>query len=146
MSRLVFYQPASTSSSSKTEAERRTGRVIHSSAGNGVEGMETGTKSFIPAGWGWWSGRRAAAARCQPAGISPLTGSRQWPLVLQQTAMATGITVTSHPDPAQLESLGVTSWPTWGCRVSTFPWTKDAQESCLLLEREPHQPAVYPCG
>jgi hypothetical protein len=32
--------------------------------------------------------------------------------------MATGITVTSNPDPAQLENLGVTSWPTWGCGVS----------------------------
>jgi len=28
--------------------------------------------------------------------------------------MANGITVKSNPDPAQLQSLGVTSWPTWG--------------------------------
>jgi hypothetical protein len=28
----------------------------------------------------------------------------------------------------------VTSWPTWGCGVSTFPWTYDEQETCLLLE------------
>jgi hypothetical protein len=48
--------------------------------------------------------------------------------------MATGITVTSNPDPEQLESLGVTSWPTWGCGVSTFPWSYDEQETCLLLE------------
>jgi len=48
--------------------------------------------------------------------------------------MASGITVTSSPDPAQLESLGVTNWPTWGCEVSTFPWTYDEQETCLLLE------------
>jgi hypothetical protein len=48
--------------------------------------------------------------------------------------MANGITVTSNPDPAQLQSLGVTSWPTWGCGVSTFPWTYDEQETCLLLE------------
>ena len=48
--------------------------------------------------------------------------------------MASAITVTSNPDPAQLQSLGVTSWPTWGCGVSTFPWTYDEQETCLLLE------------
>ena len=47
--------------------------------------------------------------------------------------MASGITVTSSPDPAQLESLGVTNWPTWGCEVSTFPLTTDEQETCLLL-------------
>ncbi len=48
--------------------------------------------------------------------------------------MASGITVTSNPDPAQLQNLGVTSWPTWGCGVSTFPWTYHEQETCLLLE------------
>ena len=55
-------------------------------------------------------------------------------LVFTQTAMASGITVTSNPDPAQLHSLGVSSWPTWGCEVSTFPWTYGEQETCLLLE------------
>jgi len=54
--------------------------------------------------------------------------------VSQHTAMASGITVTPNPDPAQLQSLGVTSWPTWGCGVSTFPWSYDEQETCLLLE------------
>ena len=42
--------------------------------------------------------------------------------------------VGGHPDPAELQSLGVTSWPTWGCAVSTFPWTYDEHETCLLLE------------
>jgi hypothetical protein len=28
----------------------------------------------------------------------------------------------------------VTSWPPWGCEVSTLPWTTDEQETCLLLE------------
>ena len=41
-----------------------------------------------------------------------------WPLVLIQAAMASGITVTSNPDPAQLQSLGVTGCPIWGCEVS----------------------------
>ena len=55
-------------------------------------------------------------------------------MVLIKAAMASGITVTSNPDPAQLQSLGVTGWPIWGCEVSTFPWTYDEQETCLLLE------------
>lgn len=48
--------------------------------------------------------------------------------------MAAGITVTSNPDPAQLQSLGVSNWPTWCCGVSTFPWFYDEQETCLLLK------------
>ncbi len=48
--------------------------------------------------------------------------------------MTSGITVTSNPDPDQLESLGVMHWPTWGCEVSTFPWTDDERETCLLLQ------------
>jgi uncharacterized protein len=48
--------------------------------------------------------------------------------------MASGITVTSNPDPAQPQSLGVLSWPTRGCEVSAFPWTHDEQKTCLLLE------------
>jgi hypothetical protein len=31
-------------------------------------------------------------------------------------------------------SLGLTSWPIWGCEISSFPWTYDEQETCLLLE------------
>ena len=31
-------------------------------------------------------------------------------------------------------SLGLTSWPIWGCEISSFPRTYDEQETCLLLE------------
>jgi len=48
--------------------------------------------------------------------------------------MASGITVTTNPDLALLQSLGVSSWPTWGCEISTFPWTYEQQETCLLLQ------------
>ncbi len=48
--------------------------------------------------------------------------------------MASTVMVTSNPDPARLESLDVSSWPTWGCGVSTFPWSYDEQETCLLLD------------
>ena len=71
------------------------------------------------------------------------------PPVRMQAAMASGITVTSNPDPAELENLGVMRWPTWGCEVSTFPWSYDEQETCLLLEAEPPwlpAPLVSPMG
>ena len=48
--------------------------------------------------------------------------------------MAAAITVVSHPDQAQLDALGVSSWPIWSCEASTFPWTYDERETCLLLE------------
>jgi uncharacterized cupin superfamily protein len=52
---------------------------------------------------------------------------------MREPTMAPGITVTSDPDPAQLEDLGVSSWPIWSCEISSFPWTYDEQETCLLL-------------
>ena len=48
--------------------------------------------------------------------------------------MASSIQVTPNPDPALLEQLGVAGWPIWTCGVSTFPWTYDEPETCLLLE------------
>ena len=50
--------------------------------------------------------------------------------------MADLIRVTSNPTPQQLEPLGVSAWPIWSCGVSTFPWTYDERETCLLLEGE----------
>lgn len=48
--------------------------------------------------------------------------------------MATPISVVHNPSADQLRQLGVADWPIWSCGVSTFPWTYDAQETCLLLE------------
>ena len=48
--------------------------------------------------------------------------------------MATPINVVHGPEPAQLEQLGVAQWPTWSCEISSFSWTYDEQETCLLLE------------
>ena len=48
--------------------------------------------------------------------------------------MATPINVVHGPEPAQLEQLGVVQWPIWSCEISSFPWTYDEQETCLLLE------------
>lgn len=44
------------------------------------------------------------------------------------------IQVTHQPGAEQLQALGVTAWPIWSCGVSTFPWTYDEAETCLLLE------------
>jgi uncharacterized protein len=44
------------------------------------------------------------------------------------------IKVISQPDDKFLEQKGVYSWDTWGCGVSTFPWTYDSAESCYVLK------------
>jgi len=50
--------------------------------------------------------------------------------------MAASIRVTPHPSAEQLAQLGVNAWPIWSCGVSSFPWTYDEPETCLLLEGE----------
>ncbi len=44
------------------------------------------------------------------------------------------ITVESNPSAERLEELGVPSWPIWTCEASSFPWTYDSSETCLILE------------
>ncbi|NES25875.1 MAG: cupin domain-containing protein [Symploca sp. SIO3E6] len=44
------------------------------------------------------------------------------------------IQVNHQPTQAQLNHLGVFSWPTWSKEVSKFPWTYDEQETCYFLE------------
>jgi uncharacterized cupin superfamily protein len=48
--------------------------------------------------------------------------------------MADPIRVTPNPSAEQLAQLGVREWPIWSCGVSSFPWTYDERETCLLLE------------
>jgi len=48
--------------------------------------------------------------------------------------MSSSISVVHNPSADQLQQLGVADWPIWSCGVSTFPWTYDEQETCLLLE------------
>jgi uncharacterized protein len=71
------------------------------------------------------SGRRRAPATHVPAtvrsGISPaLFAVKEIEVVVQ-------------PPPDFLEKKGVFDWGTWGCGVSTFPWTYGESESCYLL-------------
>ena len=44
------------------------------------------------------------------------------------------IKVERKPEQAQLDSLGVSSWPIWTKEVSTFPWSYDSSETCYFLE------------
>lgn len=46
------------------------------------------------------------------------------------------IKLTRHPDPAVLQSLGVSAWPIWTKEVSKFPWTYEDAETCYFLEGE----------
>ena len=48
--------------------------------------------------------------------------------------MSSPISVVHKPLADQLQQLGVADWPIWSCGVSTFPWTYDEPETCLLLE------------
>ncbi len=49
------------------------------------------------------------------------------------TGIGPEIEVVSQPDSSFLDRNGVFDWGTWGCGVSTFPWTYDSSESCYLL-------------
>lgn len=40
----------------------------------------------------------------------------------------------SKPSQAELEALGVRSWPIWTKEASSFPWVYDMSETCYLLE------------
>ena len=33
-----------------------------------------------------------------------------------------------------IEELGIQQWPIWSCEESTFPWTYEDKETCLILE------------
>ena len=48
--------------------------------------------------------------------------------------MQSPIAVTHNPSADELQQLGVAAWPICTCGVSSFPWTYDEQETCLLLE------------
>jgi uncharacterized cupin superfamily protein len=44
------------------------------------------------------------------------------------------IRITSPCQEETIQALGIRSWPIWSCEVSSFPWTYDERETCLLLE------------
>lgn len=46
----------------------------------------------------------------------------------------TGIRIVQSAPKADLDSLGVLTWPIWEKEVSEFPWHYDEAETCYLLE------------
>lgn len=44
------------------------------------------------------------------------------------------ITVEKNPAQSQLDTLGVSKWPTWQKEVSTFDWTFHEQEIAYIVE------------
>ena len=46
------------------------------------------------------------------------------------------ILVTSPCTETTIQELGIKNWPIWTCDVSSFDWTYEDQETCLLLEGE----------
>ena len=46
------------------------------------------------------------------------------------------ISVTSPCPESTVDELGIKNWPIWTCDESSFDWTYDDKETCLLLEGE----------
>ena len=46
------------------------------------------------------------------------------------------ISVTSPCPESTVNELGITNWPIWTCEESSFDWTYNDKEPCLLLEGE----------
>ncbi|EKV02335.1 putative enzyme of the cupin superfamily [Leptolyngbya sp. PCC 7375] len=44
------------------------------------------------------------------------------------------IQVNHQPDRAELDTMGVFSWPVWQKEASEFPWHYDETETCYFLE------------
>tara|TARA_B100000700_G_scaffold326056_1_gene436528 strand:+ start:6530 stop:6805 length:276 start_codon:yes stop_codon:yes gene_type:complete len=44
------------------------------------------------------------------------------------------ILVTSPCPESLIKELEIKNWPIWTCESSSFDWTYDDQETCLLLE------------
>ena len=46
------------------------------------------------------------------------------------------ISITSPYSESTIKELGIKNWPIWTCDISSFDWTYDDKETCLLLEGE----------
>mgnify|MGYP001174878436 FL=1 len=44
------------------------------------------------------------------------------------------IVVTSPCPEITVKELGINNWPIWTCEVSSFEWTYEDKETCLLIE------------
>ena len=46
------------------------------------------------------------------------------------------IEVLSPCPESRIAAEGMRDWPVWSCEISSFPWTYDERETCLVLECE----------
>ena len=46
------------------------------------------------------------------------------------------ISFTSPCPESTVEELGIKNWTIWTCEVSSFDWTYEEKETCLLLDGE----------
>ena len=46
------------------------------------------------------------------------------------------ILVISHCPESTVEELGIKNWTIWTCEASSFDWTYEEKEICLLLDGE----------
>ena len=44
------------------------------------------------------------------------------------------IQITRKYPASLIAELGIKQWPIWSCEASTFSWTYDDKETCLILE------------
>ena len=42
--------------------------------------------------------------------------------------------IVSTPSAVEVSKMDFSSWGTWECGVSIFPWSYDAKETCYILE------------
>ena len=62
------------------------------------------------------------------------------------------ILVISPCPESTVEELGIKSWPIWTCEESSFDWTYDDKETCLLIQgqvtvtTEEGQPVKFGAG
>ena len=64
----------------------------------------------------------------RPIQVADNIASRQ---TLHQQDM---IQITSPCPQSLIADLNIKQWPVWSCEASTFPWTYDDKETCLILE------------
>ena len=48
------------------------------------------------------------------------------------------IKVTKAVSEDIIKKLGMKGWPTWGCGISTFPWTYGDSETALIIKGNHH--------
>lgn len=54
--------------------------------------------------------------------------------LLSNYKMSLKIQVNRNPNDEYLAKLGCKKWPTWGCKISKFPWTYETTEQSYITK------------